>query len=150
MRSTTFFGFGGWLLVKINRSDVDIVLFRRSRGNGGQHNNKTATAVRMTHKATGIRVEACRERSQSANIEAAYEAMADRLNALHSDALASKRREHYESKSDATFGSKMRTYSLCERYVVDHRTGHRETNPKAVLDGGIDGLIRSVLMTPFG
>lgn len=129
--------------MKINRSDVDIVIFRRSRGNGGQHNNKTATSVRMTHKATGVRVEACRERSQTANIEAAYSALASRLNKMASDAVASKKREAYEAKPDASFGAKIRTVNLCERYVTDHVTGHKEGDPRPILDGKIDGFIRA-------
>lgn len=130
---------------KLKRSDVDIVLFRRSRGNGGQHNNKTATAVRMTHKATGIRVEACKERSQRANIDAAYAALAGRLNRLAEETKAARMRERYDSLPDASFGSKVRTYHLAERYVTDHRTGHREMDPRAVLDGRLDDLIRAGL-----
>lgn len=132
-------------MLKLKRSDVDIVLFRRSRGNGGQHNNKTATAVRMTHKATGVRVEACKERSQSANIDAAYKALAERLNNMANEAESQRKRERYDSLPDASFGSKIRTYNFAERYVTDHRTGHRETDPRAVLDGRLDGLVRSGL-----
>lgn len=133
--------------MKVERRDVDIVLFRRSRGNGGQHNNKTATAVRMTHKATGIRVEACSERSQKANLEAAYSIMAARLQRLAEDSKAEKKREAYQSKPEAAFGAQIRTYNVAEKYVTDHRTGHKEFNVKAVLSGKLDGFIRPLLLS---
>lgn len=134
---------------KLERNEVEIVIFRRSRGNGGQHNNKTATACRMTHKLTGTRVEACKERSREANIKAAYKSLETKLDAMRAEETNAARRALYDAKPDASFGAKARTYHLVDRYVTDHVTGHKETNARSVLDGGIDGFIRASMLGNF-
>jgi peptide chain release factor 2 len=132
---------------EVRRADVEIVLFRRSRGNGGQNANKTATAVRMTHRATGIRVECCSERSQRTNLEHAYALMAARLERLARDRAAEGRRASWESKPPAARGHADRTYVLdSPRRVTDHRTGHGEPDPSAVLKGRLDGFLRASLI----
>lgn len=130
----------------LSRSDVEIVLFRRSRGNGGQHNNKTATAVRMTHKATGIRVEVCSERSQRANLDAAYSLLAAKIAEAARKRQEARKRDAYDAKPDASFGQKIRTYHAIERLVVDHRTGLKLDFDPVVRRGQIDPLLRATLM----
>lgn len=130
----------------LSRSDVEIVLFRRSRGNGGQHNNKTATAVRMTHKTTGIRVEVCSERSQRANLDAAYSLLAAKIAEAARKRHEARKRDAYDAKPDASFGSKIRTYHAIERLVVDHRTGLKLDFDPVVKRGQIDPLLRATLM----
>lgn len=130
---------------KLTRAEVDIVLFRRSRGNGGQHANKTATAVRMTHRATGIRVEVCSERSQKSNLEAAYVLLAARIaEAVRNRAEAAKR-DAYDAKPDASFGQKIRTYHAIERIVTDHVSGLKLDFDPVVRRGQIDPLIRAAM-----
>lgn len=129
----------------LTRGDVDIVLFRRSRGNGGQHNNKTATAVRMTHRATGIRVEACGERSQKSNLKAAYSLLEAKLAEDSRRKIEKKKKGAYDAKPDASFGQKIRTYHACERIVTDHRSGDKADFDSVVKRGKIDQLILSNL-----
>ena len=131
----------------LNMNDVDVVAFRRSRGIGGQHNNKTATAVRMLHRPSGIRVEACKERSLSANKEAARVALESRIIELIDTHVLKKQREAYESKPQVAFASQDRTYRLAgHRSVTDHRTGYSTSNVGAVLDGRIDEFLRHGLL----
>ena len=126
-------------------SDVDVVVFRRSRGNGGQHQNKTATAVRMTHRASGVRVECCSERSLKANKEQAFALLKARLVRMAEEAAAAGRKAVWASKPDASFGSQVRTYHFPARQVTDHRTGHVDDPERVVRRGRLDGLIRSFL-----
>ena len=128
---------------KLTRGDVDIVLFRRSRGNGGQHNNKTATAVRMTHIATGIRVEVCSERSQRANLDQAYSLLEAKLAEVARQRVEDAKKSAYAAKPDAAFGRQIRTYHAIERIVVDHRSGLKLDFDAVVRRGKIESLIRS-------
>jgi peptide chain release factor 2 len=129
--------------MKNQLKDFEVVTFRRSRGNGGQHSNKTETAIRITHVPTGIRVEACSERSRSANLEAAWAIMHARLEARAKCAADDRRKAAWGAMPDAARGQWDRSYVLCgsRRRVVDRRTGAESDNPLEVLAGRIDSFL---------
>jgi peptide chain release factor 2 len=132
--------------VTINPADLRVDTFRAS-GAGGQHVNKTDSAVRMTHIPTGIVVSCQNERSQHKNRAMAMKILRARLFELEER----KRREQFEQfskeKKDITWGSQIRSYVLQPyRMVKDHRTGIEIGNTDAVLDGAIDPFIEAYLM----
>jgi len=132
--------------VVINPADLRVDTFRAS-GAGGQHVNKTDSAVRMTHLPTGIVVSCQNERSQHKNRAMAMKILRARLFELE----ARKKREELEKfskdKKEITWGSQIRSYVLQPyRMVKDHRTGVEIGNTDAVLDGAIDPFIEAYLM----
>jgi peptide chain release factor 2 len=132
--------------VIINPADLRVDTFRAS-GAGGQHVNKTDSAVRMTHFPTGIVVSCQNERSQHKNRAMAMKILRARLFELEER----KKREQFEQfskeKKDITWGSQIRSYVLQPyRMVKDHRTGIEIGNTDAVLDGAIDPFIEAYLM----
>jgi peptide chain release factor 2 len=132
--------------VTINPADLRVDTFRAS-GAGGQHVNKTDSAVRMTHLPTGIVVSCQNERSQHKNRAMAMRILRARLFELEER----KKREQFEQftkeKKDITWGSQIRSYVLQPyRMVKDHRTGVEIGNTDAVLDGAIDPFIEAYLM----
>jgi peptide chain release factor 2 len=132
--------------VVINPADLRVDTFRAS-GAGGQHVNKTDSAVRMTHIPTGIVVSCQNERSQHKNRAMAMKILRARLFELEER----KKREQFEQfskeKKDITWGSQIRSYVLQPyRMVKDHRTGVEIGNTDAVLDGAIDPFIEAYLM----
>jgi len=132
--------------VIINPADLRVDTFRAS-GAGGQHVNKTDSAVRMTHFPSGIVVSCQNERSQHKNRAMAMKILRARLFELEER----KKREQFEQfskeKKDITWGSQIRSYVLQPyRMVKDHRTGIEIGNTGAVLDGAIDEFIQAYLM----
>ena len=132
--------------VVINPADLRVDTFRAS-GAGGQHVNKTDSAVRMTHFPSGIVVSCQNERSQHKNRAMAMKILRARLFELEER----KKREEFEQftkdKKDITWGSQIRSYVLQPyRMVKDHRTGIEIGNTDAVLDGAIDPFIEAYLM----
>jgi peptide chain release factor 2 len=132
--------------ITINPADLRVDTFRAS-GAGGQHVNKTDSAVRMTHLPSGIVVSCQNERSQHKNRAMAMKILRARLFALEER----KKREQFEQfskeKKDITWGSQIRSYVLQPyRMVKDHRTGVEIGNTDAVLDGAIDPFIEAYLM----
>ena len=132
--------------VIINPADLRVDTFRAS-GAGGQHVNKTDSAVRMTHFPSGIVVSCQNERSQHKNRAMAMKILRARLFELEER----KKREQFEQftkdKKDITWGSQIRSYVLQPyRMVKDHRTGVEIGNTDAVLDGAIDPFIEAYLM----
>lgn len=131
----------------IPRTDVEIVTFRRSRGNGGQHNNKTATAIRITHIPTGTRVEACKERSRSANLDAAWSALRERLELIVAENRNRQRKETWAARPEPARGYWDRAYFLDRDVrVVDRNTGVSTTAVAGVLSGQIDIFIRGAML----
>ncbi|MBV9101745.1 MAG: peptide chain release factor 2 [Candidatus Dormibacteraeota bacterium] len=131
--------------VEINPDDVRVDVFRSS-GAGGQHVNKTSSAVRLTHMPTGIVVTCQNERSQQQNRDVAWRVLRSRLVALQQAAHAQHIAELKGESLPAEWGSQIRSYVLHPYTMVkDHRTGVEVGNTQAVLDGGIDPFIEGFL-----
>jgi peptide chain release factor 2 len=133
--------------VEIDADDLQIDTYRAS-GAGGQHVNKTDSAVRITHRPSGIVVQCQNERSQSANKDTA-------MKMLRSKLVEQRERERREEiarergeAQDVNFGSQIRSYVLHPYTMVkDHRTNHEIGNVQAVLDGDLDGFVRAYLLS---
>jgi peptide chain release factor 2 len=132
--------------VEIDDDDLQIDTYRAS-GAGGQHVNKTDSAVRITHKPTGIVVQCQNERSQSSNKAEAMAMLRSRLVELEER----KRREEIAREKgeaqDVNFGSQIRSYVLHPYTMVkDHRTGFEMGDANRALDGDLDGFVRAYLL----
>ena len=131
--------------VEINEADLRVDTYRSS-GAGGQHVNKTDSAVRMTHIPTGIVVACQNERSQHKNKSMAMKILRARLYELEKEKQREKMAELNKTKKDIAWGSQIRSYVLHPyRMVKDHRTGVEIGNADAVLDGDIDRFIEAYL-----
>jgi peptide chain release factor 2 len=133
--------------LEIDESDLRIDTYR-SQGAGGQHVNKTDSAVRLTHLPTGIVVQCQNERSQLQNKAQAMRILKSRLiereEELRREALAKERGE----AQDISFGSQIRSYVLHPYTMVnDHRTNLKIGNAQSVLDGDLDELIHAYLLS---
>lgn len=134
--------------VQINDKDLRIDTFRAS-GAGGQHVNKTSSAVRVTHLPTGIVVSMQNERSQHRNRELAMKVLKSRLYELERRKRQEKVQEVLDAQKEIAWGSQIRSYILQPyRLVKDHRTRHEESNVEAVLDGELDPFIEAYLLHP--
>jgi peptide chain release factor 2 len=133
--------------IEINDDDLQVDTYRAS-GAGGQHVNKTDSAVRITHRPTGIVVQCQNERSQSSNRATAMAMLTAKL-------LERKERERQEEiarekgeAQDVNFGSQIRSYVLHPYTMVkDHRTGEEMGDVQRVLDGDLDGFVRAYLLS---
>ena len=130
--------------VEINPADVRTDTFRAS-GAGGQHINKTDSAVRMTHIPTGIVVQSQNSRSQHDNRRVCEEMLRAKLFELEMRKLNEEKQALEEGKSDVGWGSQIRSYVLDSSRIKDLRTGHETGNTKAVLDGDLDDFIEASL-----
>ncbi len=134
--------------IDIQDKDLRIDTFRAS-GPGGQHVNKTSSAVRLTHLPTGIVVSSQTERSQHRNRELAMKVLRARLHDLERRKREEKKREEQEAQKDIAWGSQIRSYVLQPyRLVKDHRTKYEEGNVDAVLDGDLDAFVEAFLLSP--
>ena len=133
--------------VEIDESELRIDTYRAS-GAGGQHVNKTDSAVRITHVPTGIVVQCQNERSQTANKQTALRMLRSRLAELQlEEREAELARERGEAADTGFGGANIRSYVLQPyQQVKDHRTGHEVGNAQGVLDGDIDGFIHAYLL----
>ncbi len=136
--------------VEINDEDLQIDTYRAS-GAGGQHVNKTDSAVRITHRPTGIVVQCQNERSQSSNKATAMAMLRSRLLELEEQ----KRREELAREKgeaqDVGWGSQIRSYVLHPYTMVkDHRTNFEMGDVQRVLDGDLDGFVRAELLRRAG
>ena len=134
------------IVVDIEDKDLRIDVFRAS-GAGGQHVNKTSSAVRITHLPTGIVVQCQQEKSQHRNKDMALKVMKARLYQHEKQKQDEKLQEVHDSKDDIAWGSQIRSYVLHPYQMVkDHRINLDIGNVTDVLDGGIDPFIEGVLL----
>ena len=132
--------------IEINDADLRIDTYRSS-GAGGQHVNKTDSAVRMTHIPTGIVVSCQNERSQQKNRKAAMKVMRSRLYDFEMKKKQEKIDKELAAQPDIEWGSQIRSYVLQPyQKVKDHRSGHEEGNVDAILDGNLDRLMQAYLL----
>jgi peptide chain release factor 2 len=132
--------------VEIDEADLRVDTYRSS-GAGGQHVNKTDSAVRLTHLPTNIVVACQNERSQHKNRAMAMKILKSRLYDLEIEKQKEKMETYHKTKKDIGFGSQIRSYVLHPyRMVKDHRTNVEVGNADAVLDGDIDPFIEAYLM----
>jgi len=133
--------------VEIDEADLRIDTYRSS-GAGGQHVNKTDSAVRLTHLPTGIVVACQNERSQHKNKSMAMKILRARLYELEQQKQHEKMAELSKTKKDIAWGSQIRSYVLHPyRLVKDHRTGVEVGNADGVLDGDLDAFIEEYLQS---
>lgn len=133
--------------IDINENDLRIDTFRAS-GAGGQHVNKTDSAVRITHLPTNIVVTCSNEKSQHRNKAIALKILKSRLYENRLEEERKKQEELHSQKKDISWGSQIRTYTMQPyRLVKDHRTGVEVGNVDAVMDGDIDRFIETFLLS---
>jgi peptide chain release factor 2 len=132
--------------VEIDEGDLRIDTYRAS-GAGGQHVNKTDSAVRITHLPTGIVVQCQNERSQASNKATALRILKSRLVELHEEEREAELARERGEVQDTGFGSQIRSYVLHPyQQVKDLRTGYEIGNAQSVLDGDLDGFVHAYLL----
>ena len=132
--------------VDIDEADLRVDTYRAS-GAGGQHVNKTDSAVRITHLPTGIVVQCQNERSQSSNKQTALRLLRSRLAELAEEEREAELAKERGAVSAIDFGSQIRSYVLQPYQLVkDHRTDYEDGNTQAVLDGRLNGFIHAYLL----
>ncbi len=132
--------------VEIDDKDLRVDTYRAS-GAGGQHVNKTDSAIRLTHIPTGVVVQCQNERSQHRNKDMAMKMLASRLYELEKERQAEQQEGLHGDKKDISWGSQIRSYVLQPyRMIKDHRTEVEKGNVDAVLDGGLDDFIKAYLL----
>jgi peptide chain release factor 2 len=130
--------------IEINPADLRIDVYRAS-GAGGQHINRTESAVRITHNPSGIVVQCQSDRSQHKNKDTAMKQLKAKLYELEMMKRSETQQALEDSKSDIGWGSQIRSYVLDQSRIKDLRTGVETGNPQAVLDGNLDMFIEASL-----
>lgn len=130
--------------IDINPADVRVDTYRAS-GAGGQHINKTDSAVRLTHGPSGIVVQCQNDRSQHRNRAEAWEMLKAKLYELELRKRMSEKQNLEDTKTDVGWGHQIRSYVLDQSRIKDLRTNYEMGNTKAVLDGDLDGFIAASL-----
>jgi peptide chain release factor 2 len=130
--------------IDIDPSDLRIDVYRAS-GAGGQHVNRTESAVRITHNPTGVVVQCQNDRSQHKNKDQAMKQLRAKLYELEIQKRQAETQALEESKSDIGWGSQIRSYVLDDSRVKDLRTGVTTGNTQAVLDGDLDPFVEASL-----
>ena len=131
--------------IEIRDEDIKMDVFRAS-GAGGQHVNKTSSAVRLTHIPTGVVVASQQERSQFKNKATAMKMLKNRLYQMEAEKQAAEKAKLDATKADVTFGSQIRSYVFQPYTMVnDHRTELKIPDVQKVMDGGIDPFIEAFL-----
>jgi len=136
--------------VQIDADDLQVDTYRAS-GAGGQHVNKTDSAVRITHRPSGIVVQCQNERSQTQNRESAMKVLRSKLVEREEQRRAEEIAKEKGQTQDVNFGSQIRSYVLHPYMMVkDHRTDHEMGDTNRVLDGDLDGFVRAFLLRGAG
>jgi peptide chain release factor 2 len=130
--------------IDINPSDVRVDTFRAS-GAGGQHNNKTDSAVRLTHIPTGIVVQCQNDRSQHRNRDEAWQMLRSRMFEFEMRKRMEAQQKLEDSKTDVGWGHQIRSYVLDQSRIKDLRTNFETSNTQKVLDGDLDAFIAASL-----
>jgi peptide chain release factor 2 len=130
--------------IEINPADVRVDTYRAS-GAGGQHVNRTDSAVRLTHIPSGIVVQCQSDRSQHANKDKAYKQLRAKLYEMEVQKRKAEQQKLEDSKADIGWGSQIRSYVLDQSRVKDLRTDIERSDPGNVLNGDIDGFIEASL-----
>jgi peptide chain release factor 2 len=134
------------IAIDVDEKDLRVDVFRAS-GAGGQHVNKTSSAVRITHMPSGIVVQCQQERSQHRNKEMAMTVLKSRLYQLEKQKQDDKLQEMHDGKEEIAWGSQIRSYVLHPYQMIkDHRINLETGNVSSVLDGAIDPFIEGVLL----
>ena len=136
--------------ININENEIRIDTYRAS-GAGGQHVNKTDSAVRITHLETGITVQCQNQRSQLKNKNIAMKLLKSKLYKIKLDEIDKNLDTKIDVKKDISWGSQIRSYIFHPYNLVkDHRTKNETSNINAVMDGEINSFIKSYLLTNIG
>jgi peptide chain release factor 2 len=136
--------------VEIDADDLQVDTYRAS-GAGGQHVNKTDSAVRITHRPSGIVVQCQNERSQTQNRETAMKMLRSKLVELKEHKRMEELAREKGDAQDVNFGSQIRSYVLHPYTMVkDHRTDHEVGDANRVLEGDLDGFVRAYLLRSAG
>jgi peptide chain release factor 2 len=130
--------------IEINPADLRIDVYRAS-GAGGQHVNRTESAVRITHNPTGIVVQCQNDRSQHKNKDQAMKQLKAKLYELEMQKRSADQQALEETKSDIGWGSQIRSYVLDQSRIKDLRTNVETSNTQSVLDGDLDEFIEASL-----
>ncbi len=130
--------------IDINPADLRIDTYRAS-GAGGQHVNKTDSAIRITHMPTNVVVQCQNDRSQHKNKAAAMKMLKAKLYEVEMQKRNAEKQELEDTKSDIGWGSQIRSYVLDQSRIKDLRTGHESSNTQAVLDGDLKPFIEASL-----
>jgi peptide chain release factor 2 len=134
------------VVIDIDENDLRVETFR-ARGAGGQHVNKTSSAVRLTHLPTGIVAQCQQESSQHRNKAIAMKVLKSRLYEHEEEKRAAEKQADYQKKEEIAWGSQIRSYTLHPYQLVkDHRIGLDVGNVYDVLDGNLDPFIEGVLL----
>jgi peptide chain release factor 2 len=138
---------GDEIVIDIDEKDLRIDTYRSS-GKGGQHVNKTDSAVRITHLPTGIVVQCQNERSQHKNKAMALKVLRSRLYEMKLQEQTDKMDELHKTKKDIAWGSQIRSYVLHPyKMIKDHRTNLEVGNVQKILDGDLDEFIEAYLIS---
>jgi len=133
------------ITIEVDENDLRIDTYRAS-GPGGQHVNKTSSAVRISHLPTGIVVQCQNEKSQHRNKDMAMKVLRSKLYELEKNKLEQKKHEMHQNQKEIAWGSQIRSYVFNPyRLVKDHRTNVEEGNVDKVMDGGIDMFVDAYL-----